>query len=230
MKRIFQLAIRVYPADWRKKYGTEFQALLDDVEPSWRAVFDVLQGGVHMRLKHINLMKLTMACAIAGALIAVAVGFSIKDSYLSSTLIQIPGGTFPDAAKRVDSLNGLIDEYGLYKDAHGNRPADVVHRMREDITVRPVSFPQGPPAFSVSYLYTDRPKAQVVVGALIERLMAYNARTNGITLEVLDAPSLPETPVYPNRLTIALVGLTMGGIVGAIVGLSRLYWRPAAHG
>jgi len=151
MKRIVELASRVYPSDWSRKYGTEFRALLEDVEPSWRAVLDVLQGGVQMQVKHMSLVKLTIACAGAGLLIAASVAFSIKDTYQSSALIQITGGTLPDAADTVsqlvqrtlstDSLNGLIEEYGLYKDAHGERPADVVRRMREDVTIGRLHLP-----------------------------------------------------------------------------------------
>ncbi len=191
-----------------------------------------------MQLKHMSLMKLTIACAVAGVLVATAVAFSIKDTYQSSTLVRI---TPPAAAKTVNelaqrtfsetSLTGIIERYDLYRDSQGGRPADAVHRMREDIAIRPMS--QMPLAFSLSYEYTDRRKAQAVAGDLIDQLMTDNVEmgignpAHGITLQVLDAPSLPEGPLYPNRLTIAIAGLAMGGIVGAIIGLSRLYWQSA---
>ena len=240
MKRIFQLAFWAYPADWRKKYGAEFQALLDDVRPSWKAIFDVLRGGVQMQLKHMSLMKLTVACAVAGVVVATAGAFSIKDTYQSSTLVRI---TPPDAAKTVNelaqrtfsgtSLTDIIEKYDLYSDSHGGRRTDAVHRMRQDIAIRPVS--QQPLAFSLSYAYTDRQKAQAVAGALIDRLMNENIEmaiksdtpTNGITLELLEAPALAEAPVCPNRLTTAAGWTRAGGNGGATIGLSRRYWRSA---
>ena len=42
--------MQIYPASWRNRYGIEFRALLDDVNPGWREFFDILKGAVKMRM------------------------------------------------------------------------------------------------------------------------------------------------------------------------------------
>jgi hypothetical protein len=48
MKRWVALAARLYPAAWRARYGQEFEALLEDLEPGWRELADVAGGAVIM--------------------------------------------------------------------------------------------------------------------------------------------------------------------------------------
>jgi uncharacterized protein involved in exopolysaccharide biosynthesis len=42
--------MRLYPAQWRVRYGVEFQYLLDDAHAGWPDFFDILKGGLKMRL------------------------------------------------------------------------------------------------------------------------------------------------------------------------------------
>ena len=104
MKRILQLALRLYPSPWRTRYGAEFQALLEDVEPSWRAVFDALLGAACMQAKHISAAKITIAFALAGLLLAVPVAFSIKDTYSSTSLIRVSGAPLPHLTSTLEPL------------------------------------------------------------------------------------------------------------------------------
>jgi uncharacterized protein involved in exopolysaccharide biosynthesis len=50
MKRLLHLAMRLYPAQWRARYGVEFQYLLDDSRAGWRDLLDVARTGLHLRL------------------------------------------------------------------------------------------------------------------------------------------------------------------------------------
>ncbi len=43
MSRSMKFLTRLYPAAWRKRYEVEFDALLEDVEPGWRALFDIIE-------------------------------------------------------------------------------------------------------------------------------------------------------------------------------------------
>ena len=43
-------ATRLYPRWWRKRYGAELDALLDDVDLRWRDVASIVRGGMAMRL------------------------------------------------------------------------------------------------------------------------------------------------------------------------------------
>ena len=39
---LIRFARRLYPASWRRRYGIEFEALLEDTSLDWRDVLDVL--------------------------------------------------------------------------------------------------------------------------------------------------------------------------------------------
>src|SRR5262245_1794472 len=51
MKRLIRLASWLYPSSWRRRYAREFEALLDDVKPGPRQLFDVLKGAIAMRVR-----------------------------------------------------------------------------------------------------------------------------------------------------------------------------------
>ena len=53
MTRLIHWAAKLYPAVWRDRYGLEFEALLNEVGPSWRALFNVLAGALIMRAQAI---------------------------------------------------------------------------------------------------------------------------------------------------------------------------------
>jgi hypothetical protein len=44
MRRWIGLAAGLYPAEWRGRYGAEFDALLDDAGLQWRDLADVIRG------------------------------------------------------------------------------------------------------------------------------------------------------------------------------------------
>jgi hypothetical protein len=50
MRRAIQFMLRLYPAPWRERYRGEFEALLEQMRPGWRDVFDVLRGAVKMQI------------------------------------------------------------------------------------------------------------------------------------------------------------------------------------
>jgi hypothetical protein len=51
MKRLARLLARLYPRQWRARYGQEFDALLEDVNLTWRDVFGVALSALEMRMK-----------------------------------------------------------------------------------------------------------------------------------------------------------------------------------
>jgi hypothetical protein len=50
MNRLARSLIRLYPAAWRKRYGAEFEALLEEAPQGWSAVFDLFTGAIRMQL------------------------------------------------------------------------------------------------------------------------------------------------------------------------------------
>jgi hypothetical protein len=49
MRRWPALATNLYPQAWFDRYGEEFQALLEDLDPGWRKFTDVVRGALKMR-------------------------------------------------------------------------------------------------------------------------------------------------------------------------------------
>jgi hypothetical protein len=49
MRGLIRCAARLYPLAWRRRYGVEFDALLEDIAPSWRDLCDVLGRSLMMR-------------------------------------------------------------------------------------------------------------------------------------------------------------------------------------
>jgi hypothetical protein len=51
MRRLARLLARLYPCQWRARYGEEFEALLEDASLRSRDVFGVLAAAFEMRMK-----------------------------------------------------------------------------------------------------------------------------------------------------------------------------------
>ena len=73
-------------------------------------------------------------------------------------------------------------------------------------------------AFTVSFVYTDRYKAQRVTHDLVTQISV------AMPAEVLDPPSLAAAPSSPNRLVIVLFGVLAGVLLG--LAASRLRRPP----
>ena len=85
MKRWIALASVLYPRSWREEYGEEFSALLDDVRPRWRVFANVLGGAIRMQITNgTNWLKLALAMAIAGAIVAAGASFAVAPRYVSA--------------------------------------------------------------------------------------------------------------------------------------------------
>jgi uncharacterized protein involved in exopolysaccharide biosynthesis len=134
-------------------------------------------------------------------------------------------------------LEGIITTpaLDLYKKQREQKTMhEVAETMRRDLSIRPVSPSHS--AFQISFSYPDPDKAQAVVRVLVTRFAEENVAIEleraralgdaksieiaehkvGENLEVLDPASDPQEPVSPNRLAIALAGLAMGLLLGAL--------------
>jgi hypothetical protein len=98
MRRLVRNLIRLYPANWRERYGDEFEALLEDSSPGWSAVFDLLKGAVKMQSNVRSFPKLAGGLAVAGMLAGLAISFLVSPRYISQAALQVtsgPGGSLP---------------------------------------------------------------------------------------------------------------------------------------
>jgi hypothetical protein len=74
MRRGLAWAAKLYPRSWRARYGAEFDALMEDVEPDWRELANVLGGALLMQLKNeVAYWKLAAVMAAIGALAATGI-------------------------------------------------------------------------------------------------------------------------------------------------------------
>jgi hypothetical protein len=186
--------------------------------------------------------------AMAGAVVAIAVSFTIRDRYISSAVLRM---TPPQAPKRL--WTGFTPEAPsehfqqlATRVAERNNLARITDRMHAPVSPENIRITAaGNDAFVISFQDRDRIRAQAVVRELVTQFveghiteararqtpdkdvqLAVGLMTSP-SLEVLDPATLPESPVFPNRLVIGAVGLPAGLIAGVFV-LRRRRAVPAA--
>ena len=77
MKSIVRILARLYPASWRARYGAEFDALLEDVQPSTRQALDVFLGAMSMQMTTWNFGKIMSGNVVDRGLEGVVVGETV---------------------------------------------------------------------------------------------------------------------------------------------------------
>ncbi|MGA2268261.1 MAG: hypothetical protein ABSH44_07290 [Bryobacteraceae bacterium] len=253
MRQLIRWTARLYPAAWRERYGRELDALIEDIQPEWKDLFNVLLGALRMQMTTWNYLKMVAAVGLAGALVAGVFALRTQECYVSQAVMRITpaGRADSDRRKALDrlqqmalvilsrrSLGEMITRpaLDLYQEDRKRMPLeDVVQNMRNKaLRIQAVAVPDGgAPAFVISCEYPDKLKAQAVVRELVARFIEQNITTQrnrepsaAENLEVLDSPSLPERPSGPNRPMIVTVGLLGGAVLGL---LAVLVWRGAAR-
>ncbi len=85
------------------------------------------------------------------------------------------------------------------------------------------------PAFLIHFDNKDRFTAQKVTGDVVSRFIEESIRRGTglqMTLELLDPPSLPLNPIFPNRPMVAGTGLFIGLAAAVGLGLWRYFRAP----
>jgi uncharacterized protein involved in exopolysaccharide biosynthesis len=240
-----RLVARLYPKGWRERYGAGFDALLEEASLSGTDMLDILRGALEMHMKTWGFRKLAVVCGLAGAILAAGVAFWMPDEYVSTAVIGVrsaDGKTVltEQLKQHVLSRGSLVDlirKDDLYAADRLHMPLeDVVARMRHDIRVVGIESAAGRPrksAVTVQYVYGDPGQAQRTTRELVARLMEANVTdhrpdTVGLTLEVLDPASLPRTRMFPNRLTITVLGIGAGLLLASLAAVAMRLRRQAA--
>ena len=170
--------------------------------------------------------------AATGMAVGLAIAFLIPNEYVSTALVRaVDGSRLRSTLAQVlsdDSLAAIVREEHLYsRELSRSTMRDVLHKMKnEDIRLQPLQVQpwSNGAAFTISFRCSDHVMAQTVMRDLLARLITISGGPLSNT-EVVDSPSLPETPSYPNRPGMAAVG-TIGGILLGL-GASRLSWGKA---
>jgi uncharacterized protein involved in exopolysaccharide biosynthesis len=245
-----RLAARLYPAAWRARYGEEFEALLEDIGPGWRDVWNVLGGALKMQMTTWGFWKLVPALGLAGAIAMAVAAFTMQPRYESSGVMRVTPTAVREApgqsleremsdqvrhrvvamvikAEDPTSLKEIIHDERLYFRGVGKGTMeDAVAQLQRDIRFVPSD---GARVLAVSFRYPDAIKAQRVIQKLMTLMMAGNTgdATEGQTpslVEVLDPASLPSKPVYPNWPFMIAIGLGAGALIGCLYS-ARSGWR-----
>jgi len=111
MRRLMRFAAGLYPAAWRARYGEELEALLEDIGPVRRDVWNVAGGALKMQMTTWAWWKLVPAQALAGAIVMAVAAFTMQPAYQSSGVMRMAlqraaPGESPDLAMmgRMDDL------------------------------------------------------------------------------------------------------------------------------
>jgi len=250
MKRVMRFFARLYPSSWRKRYGAEFDALLEDATPSGRDAFDVLRGALKMRVTTWTFGRIVLAGVVAGMLMAAAVSVALPAHYLSQSFVTLmpSDGSSPtnESTRQLVSsmeqnvfsrefLTALIHEHNLYWRERLRMPLDdVVEKMRSAISVHSLpltaSGKRDTITLVVQFDYRDPRVAQQVNEDLLFRCLGvsenFHLDTNW-TFQITDTPSRPLWPTASNRTRLAVICLFAGLLAGLTVGILRRSRRGA---
>lgn len=204
MTRIFRLAVRLYPPWWRRRYAREFEALLDDVKPGWRELWNVIQGALAMQFK--TLGTIPVVCALAGAIVGGIVATRTPEVFASSaTIVLKPRDNA--STERAEAQELRISLEKALGASGGARSATTVTLHTDDSALT---------TLKLTYQDRDPAQAQRVAAQLAAAIATENSERARST-EVLAPPGLPTSPIAPDYpMTVASgggVGLAAGGVV-----------------
>jgi hypothetical protein len=245
MRTLVRWAARLYPAAWRARYGTEMEALLEDVGPDGRDLWDIVRSALFMQMTSLSFWTILAGCTLVGVLAAGIWSVALPKRYVSTAVIRVSAAA-PAAGKGntsrlpVGHLNAvqiatlswgslapIIIAQNLYANERKRVPMeDVVEEMRNR-HLRMVGMPFSAPGdmtFSVQFDNENPAAAQATVRAVVDALIKQNALESrrygwgAANMAVLDPPSLPSQPVGPNRMRLIGRGLGAGLVLGLVCG------------
>jgi hypothetical protein len=239
MKPWIDVAMQIYPASWRNRYGIEFRTLLDDVNPGWREFLDVVIGALKMRMTNApSYLKFAAAFALFGLAASMTASFFSPKQYSAAATIRITPTQFAEqgaptfnAAPFVQveqealsrsSLSGHIQTLDLYPSQRMRVPLlEVIDTMREhDVHVSLTTTKNAAARFNISFTYPDPRKAQALVDALVAQIANNFAGHRRVNSQMLGA-----VPIYQT-----LEILDAPHVLNTVQGPNRLLFASAGIG
>ena len=228
MRGAQKLFVRLYPAQWRERYGEEFETLIEDSSPGWRAMFDVVKGAIRMQLHVPAFPKLAVILSVTGLAIGLAASFLVTPTYISSAQMELIYGPAAPAEGRVNlperlihiqqeilsrtSLSQIIQDprLDLYKSERERIPLlDVIEQMRgRDLTIRIQSPASDYVPFTISFAYSDPVKARDTVQVLVTRFVDSNQVMQATALQIKN--NLSRTQIERLEARIAVLEKRLG--------------------
>ena len=226
MKRWLRLAALLYPRAWRERYGEELGALVEDADPRWSDLFDILRGASVMQIRTLwSFWKIAVAVAIAGLIVGYGWSWVMPKQYQSAVLLRFQEESdtlfavdevtrkWQDATTR-RSLSQMIQrpQLDLYHDLRRRMPMeDVIEHMRHELSID-VTQTGSARQFRIAFIYPDAGKAKAVVDELTSKMGPNSQRIQVVT-----------TARPPQGWAFASWGLGVGLAAGVLTVLLR--WR-----
>ena len=252
MNRLAHWMMRLYPSRWRKRYGDEVRALLDDAGADARVVADLFKGAVAMRFSTWSFPRLAAILGLAGMVVGSGISLLTPIRYVARVELPLSGADSGIAAhdrvartlKSRQLLIPIITSFnlGLYRDELRTAPIqDVLEQMRSDIAidlVDPVPAKEtGGTSIAIRFVYPDRARALKVVQLLAEKstdLLNRQAGLQYMRTELLTPASLPAEPLSPSPWLLIpgglVAGLTLALLWMLVSGLRSPVRTPRAFG
>ncbi len=231
MKRVLQFLIRLYPASWRRRYGKELEALVED--SGSHDVWDLLRGAMEMQMKTWSFGRIVTLCGIVGVAVAGAITYSRPQQYQSTATLKMDKPD-PDVLNRLvgaaftrNALTSTINKFNLYRGERSRMLIeDVIDKlMRREIWITPVS----PDLVQVSFAYEDPVQAQRVSQDLVGRVIAANLSTPNVGLIQLVAPADQAKRTGGKvRFALTSLGLLVGLLFGVVLAVILRRRAPAS--
>jgi hypothetical protein len=123
MKRWVRWVAALYPARWRKRYGAEFDALIEDANPRWKDFFDILRGALEMQMASRSIVTTAALAGALGAIVAAGIAWWIPERFVSTAVVRpapaAQAAEVDEMALRPDALSRsalvpIIEKNGMY--------------------------------------------------------------------------------------------------------------------
>ena len=250
MKRLLYLITRLYPRSWRARYGDEFRALLEDIEPRWSDVWNLFTNGLTARGTAMNAWQWMTIGAVLG-LAAHAGMFATHGHqfYTSTSILQVPAASPTDAAEKVgpfvrDAMSRphlleVMRHHNLYareRAAGPERTEAAIDKFANTISIKPSNEGlKGYVGFAVAVRDRDPGRAQRLSREFMSRVVdaicsaKQSRQLQCLDVEVLKLPNLsPESIDWSGSGWILACGALAGAVSGLLIVLLHRGWRMLA--
>jgi hypothetical protein len=247
VKHLMQWATRLYPRAWRKRYGEEFRALLEDSSPQARDTWDIARDAWDIAKEALSMqIQRTAVLAVIGTMLGGLAGGLIslyrtrhRDGYVAGAVMTLRVADAGNAAASGRAIRSLIEASWtrdaladimttsrLYEPERSRTSPDaLVRRMRENIKISSLS--NSGHLFQIEFTGAGPDQAEKVRRALVAHLIDDNVRLRPsppATIELLE--SLPVSHAVPRRSTLIAAWTVVGACLGLALAWLRVRARP----